>query len=146
MSTPIEILYVEDNPGDVDLVQEALRGVKVLNRLHIARDGEEALAFLRRKGPFSEKPRPDLILLDLNLPKRGGLEVLSEIKQDPDLKRIPVVILSSSGDVKDVTKGYALHANCYVMKSAELDGFLDVVRQIEGFWLEVVKLPRKEGA
>lgn len=138
---PIEILMVEDNPGDVRLTVEALKEGKVRNNLHIAEDGVEALAFLRRQGRYAEAPRPDLILLDLNLPKKNGREVLEEIKEDPDLRRIPVVILTVSQAEQDIVKSYNLHANCYITKPVDLDQFLDVVKSIENFWLTVVMLP-----
>jgi chemotaxis family two-component system response regulator Rcp1 len=141
MPKMIEILLVEDNPGDVRLIQEALKENKVRNRLHVAKDGVEALDFLRHKGAFADAPRPDLVLLDLNLPKKDGREVLSDIKGDPDLKRIPVVVLTTSDDEHDVLESYNLHANAYVTKPLDLDQFLKIVRQIEGFWLTVVRLP-----
>ena len=137
----IEILLVEDNPGDVRLAQEALKDAKVRNNLHVARDGVEALAFLRREGKYADAPRPDLILLDLNLPKKDGREVLAEIKEDENLRRIPVVILTISKDEEDVLKTYNLHANCYVTKPLGLDRFMEVVQAIEDFWLSIVKLP-----
>lgn len=136
-STPIEILLVEDNPADVRLTQEALREGKVRNNLHIARDGEEALAFLRREG----EPRPDLILLDLNLPRRDGREVLKEIKSDPRLMTIPIVVLTTSAAEADIVKSYSLHANCYITKPVDLDQFITVVKSIDDFWLTIVKLP-----
>jgi CheY-like chemotaxis protein len=140
---PIEILLVEDSPGDVRLTREALRDAKVSNNLHIARDGVDALAFLRREGPqFAECPRPDLILLDLNLPRKSGHEVLEEIKADPELRRIPVVILTTSQAEGDVLRTYDLHANCYITKPVELDQFIAVVQSIEDFWLTIVRLPR----
>jgi two-component system, chemotaxis family, response regulator Rcp1 len=138
---PIEILLVEDNPGDVRLAVEALRDAKVANRLHVVEDGVEAMSFLRREGRYAVVPRPDLILLDLNLPRKDGREVLVEVKQDADLKRIPVVILTSSAAEQDVVQAYNLHANCYITKPVDLDQFLKVVRSIEDFWLIVVKLP-----
>jgi two-component system, chemotaxis family, response regulator Rcp1 len=138
---PIEILLVEDNPGDVRLAVEALRDAKVANRLHVVEDGVEAMSFLRREGRYAVVPRPDLILLDLNLPRKDGREVLVEVKQDADLKRIPVVILTSSAGEQDVVQAYNLHANCYITKPVDLDQFLKVVRSIEDFWLIVVKLP-----
>ena len=139
---PIEILLVEDNPGDVRLAVEALRDGKVANRLHIVEDGVEAMSFLRREGRYADVPRPDLILLDLNLPRKDGREVLAEIKQDADLKRIPVVILTSSAAEQDVVQAYNLYANCYITKPMDLDQFLKVVRSIEDFWLIVVTLPQ----
>ncbi len=140
----IEILLVEDSPGDADLAREALESTKVRNRLHVVRDGEEAMAFLQRKPPFRDAPRPGLILLDLNLPKKDGREVLAEIKDDPELKRIPVVILTTSKDEEDVLKTYNLHANCYITKPIDLGQFLKVVRSIEEFWLTIVRLPNGE--
>ena len=143
---PIDILLVEDNPGDVDLTREALDGAKVCNTLHIAEDGEEALEFLRRQGAHSDAPRPDLILLDLNLPKKDGREVLEEIKADRQLAEIPVVVLTTSAADEDVTRAYQLHANCYVTKPVDFKQFLKVIQAIEDFWLTVVKLPRKHPA
>jgi two-component system, chemotaxis family, response regulator Rcp1 len=139
---PIEILLVEDNPGDVRLAVEALRDAKVANRLHIVEDGVEAMSFLRREDRYADVPRPNLILLDLNLPRKDGREVLAEIKQDADLKRIPVVILTSSAAEQDVVQAYNLYANCYITKPMNLDQFLKVVRSIEDFWLIVVTLPQ----
>jgi two-component system, chemotaxis family, response regulator Rcp1 len=137
----IEILLVEDNPGDVRLTREALKDGKIVNNLHVAENGVEALAFLRREGKYHDAVRPELILLDLNLPKKDGREVLAEIKADKDLKRIPVVILTSSEAEQDIVKSYNLHANCYVTKPVDLDQFITVVKSIEHFWLKVVKLP-----
>jgi chemotaxis family two-component system response regulator Rcp1 len=137
----IEILLVEDNPGDVELTQQALLESKVRNRLHVVTDGEQALAFLRNQGRFSQVPRPDLILLDLNLPRRNGREVLQEIKQDEILKAIPVVVLTTSRAEEDVLRTYKLHANCYVTKPVDLEKFFQVIRSIEQFWFTVVKLP-----
>jgi chemotaxis family two-component system response regulator Rcp1 len=138
---PIEILMAEDNAGDVRLTMEALRDAKVLNRMNVAADGVEAMAFLRREGKFAGAPRPDLILLDLNMPKKDGREVLAEIKDDPDLRRIPVVILTTSTAERDIMESYNLHANCYIAKPVDLDQFLDVVKSIEDFWLTIVRLP-----
>jgi len=138
---PIEILMVEDNPGDVRLTVEALKEGKVRNNFCTVEDGEEAMKFLHRKGPYAEMPRPDLILLDLNLPKKNGREVLAEIKADPELKRIPVVILTVSEAEQDIIKSYNLHANCYITKPVNLEQFIKVVRSIEDFWLTVVMLP-----
>jgi chemotaxis family two-component system response regulator Rcp1 len=138
---PIEILMVEDNPGDVRLTVEALKEGKVRNNFHTVEDGVEAMAFLRRQGRYAEAPRPDLILLDLNLPKMNGREVLAEIKEDPELRRIPVVILTVSKAEQDIVKSYNLHANCYINKPVDLDQFLEVVKSIENFWLTVVMLP-----
>jgi CheY-like chemotaxis protein len=140
---PVEILLVEDNPGDVLLTVEALKEAKVLNSLHVARDGVEALAILRRQGEFADRSRPDIIFLDLNLPRKDGREVLSEIKEDPSLRRIPVVVLTTSQAEQDILRSYDLHANCYITKPVDLDQFIEVVRKVEGFWLTVVKLPRE---
>ncbi len=141
MEKPIEILLVEDNPADVDLTRESLDDAKILNSLHVTPNGLEALAFLRREGRYAEAPRPDLILLDLNLPQKDGREVLAEIKQDDDLKDIPVVILTSSEAETDVAKAYKLHANCYVTKPLDLEQFVTIMRAFENFWLKAVKLP-----
>ena len=141
MGRPIEILLVEDNPGDVRLTREALREAKVINNLSVAQDGVEALAYLRREGQYTDVPRPDLILLDLNLPRKDGREVLAEIKEDAKLKRIPVVVLTTSKAEEDILKSYNLHANCYIAKPVDLDQFLTVIQQIEGFWLTIVQLP-----
>src|SRR5919202_5278493 len=138
---PIEILLVEDNPGDVRLAIEALRESKVRNILHVARDGVEALAFLRREDSHADAPRPDLVLLDLNLPRKDGREVLAEIKADPDLHTIPVVILTTSRAEQDVLRSYELQANCYITKPVDLDQFITVVKSIEDFWLTIVTLP-----
>ena len=138
----IEILLVEDSPGDIRLTIEALKDGKIHNRLSVVNDGVEALAFLRRQGQHAKAPRPDLILLDLNLPKKDGREVLMEIKQEKDLKRIPVVILTTSTAEKDIIKTYDLHANCYINKPVDFDQFTNVVKSIEDFWFTVVKLPR----
>jgi CheY-like chemotaxis protein len=132
---------VEDNPGDVRLTAEALQEGKVWNRLSVAPDGVEALAFLRRLGTYAAAPRPDVILLDLNLPKRDGREVLAEIKNDPKLRVIPVVVLTTSKAEEDIVRTYDLHANCYITKPVDLDQFLRVVTAIEDFWLCIVKLP-----
>jgi two-component system, chemotaxis family, response regulator Rcp1 len=140
-AVPIEILLVEDNPGDVRLTTEALRDAKVRNHLTVAHDGVEALAMLRREGRYAAVPRPDLILLDLNLPKKGGREVLQEVKQDDALKHIPVVILTTSQAERDIVEGYRLQANAYVTKPVDLEQFLRVIQTIEQFWLEIVKLP-----
>jgi two-component system, chemotaxis family, response regulator Rcp1 len=138
---PIDILLVEDNPGDVRLTREALKEGKVLNNLHVAMDGMEALAFLKKEGDHQRAVRPDIILLDLNLPKKDGREVLAEIKADPRLRRIPVVILTTSKAEEDVIKTYDLHANCYITKPVDLDQFITVVQSIEDFWFSIVKLP-----
>jgi chemotaxis family two-component system response regulator Rcp1 len=141
---PIEILLVEDNPGDVRLTIEALKEGKVANEINVAADGIEALAFLRREGKYENAPKPDLILLDLNLPKKNGREVLAEIKMNPHLKCIPVVILTSSQAEKDIVTTYNLHANCYITKPVDFDQFIKVVKSIENFWFKVVKLPPNE--
>jgi CheY-like chemotaxis protein len=137
----IEILLVEDNPGDVRLTQEAFKEGKVRNNLRVVNDGIEALAFLHQEGQYANALRPDVILLDLNLPKKDGREVLAEIKQDPDLRRIPVVVLTTSEAEQDILKTYNLHANCYITKPVDLERFIKVVKSIESFWLSVVKLP-----
>ena len=139
----IEILLVEDNPGDARLTIEAMREAKVRNRIHVVEDGVEALEFLRRQGRFGDAPRPYLILLDLNLPRKDGREVLAEVKADPDLKRIPVVVLTTSRAEEDVIRAYDLHANCYVTKPVDLAQFMKIVAQIDEFWVKVVTLPRK---
>lgn len=141
---PVEILLVEDNPGDVRLTQEVFKEGKVNNRLSVTWNGEEALAYLRQEGRFAAAPRPDMILLDLNLPRKGGREVLAEIKSDPRLKSIPVVILTTSEAEQDIVESYNQHANCYIVKPVDLDQFIGVVRTVEGFWLRVVKLPPNE--
>ena len=138
---PIRILMVEDNPGDVRLTREALRDAKVRNALSVVGDGEAALNYLRQRGEFSDAERPDLVLLDLNLPRLDGREVLSEIRGDPTLASIPVVVMTTSADEKDVLQSYALHANCYVTKPIDLRQFVEVVQAIEQFWLTVVTLP-----
>ena len=140
---PIEILLVEDNPGDARLTIEAMREAKMRNRMHVVEDGVEAMAFLRRQGRYGEAPRPDLILLDLNLPRKDGREVLAEVKADPALKRIPVVILTTSRAEEDVLRAYDLHANCYVTKPVDLAQFMKIVSQIDEFWVKVVTLPGK---
>jgi two-component system, chemotaxis family, response regulator Rcp1 len=138
---PIEILLVEDDPGDVRLTMEALKTAKVLNRLSVALDGVEALAFLRKQGKFARAPFPDLILLDLNLPRKDGRAVLAEIKADPHLRRVPVVVLTTSQDEQDIFQAYDTHANCYITKPVDLKQFLSVVESIDTFWLSIVKLP-----
>jgi two-component system, chemotaxis family, response regulator Rcp1 len=137
----IDVLLVEDSPGDVRLTREAFKGAKVHVNLHVALDGIAAMAFLTREGDHADAPRPDLILLDLNLPKKDGREVLKEIKESPELKSIPVVILTTSASETDILRTYQLHANCYITKPVGLNGFLEVVKSIDGFWLTVVKLP-----
>lgn len=141
---PLEILLVEDNPADVRLTVEALKEEKVYNNLHIVNDGEEALAFLHKTGKYADEPRPDLILLDLNLPKIDGREVLKEIKNDPDLKIIPVVVLTVSKAEEDILRSYNLHANCYINKPVDLKQFIKVAKSVQDFWLTIVKLPPKE--
>ena len=138
---PVEILLIEDSPGDVRLTMEALKEAKVLNNLSVVGDGTEAMAFLKREGAHAKAPRPDVILLDLNLPKKDGREVLAEIKADPNLRRIPVVVLTTSRDEEDIFRAYDLHANCYITKPVDFKQFLGVVQSIEDFWLTVVKLP-----
>ena len=138
---PIEVLLVEDSPGDVRLTREAFKDAKVHINLRVAADGAEAMAYLKREGEHANAPRPDLILLDLNLPKKDGREVLAEIKQSPTLGSIPVVILTTSASEADIRRSYRLHANCYIAKPVDLEGFLKVVRSIDNFWLSVVKLP-----
>jgi two-component system, chemotaxis family, response regulator Rcp1 len=141
-AAPIEVLLVEDSPGDVRLTREAFTDAKVHINLHVASDGVKAMLFLNREGEQANAPRPDLILLDLNLPKKDGREVLAEIKENPKLKSIPVVILTTSSSEADILRSYQLHANCYITKPVGLEGFLTVVRSIDSFWLSVVKLPR----
>lgn len=139
----IDILLVEDNPGDIDLTKEALEDAKARNRLHVVEDGEQALEFVFRKGPYQDAPRPDLILLDLNLPKRDGREVLQEIRADREAGGIPIVILTSSQAEEDIDRAYRLHANCYISKPVNFVQFLKIIHAIEDFWLTVVKLPGK---
>ncbi len=140
----IDILLVEDNEGDARLAQEAMRDSKIKNKIYHVIDGVEAMKFLRHEGKYKNSPRPDLILLDLNLPKKDGREVLSDIKQDENLKRIPVVILTVSNAEEDILKSYNLHANCYISKPIDLDQFMKVVKSVEDFWLTIVKLPNTE--
>ena len=142
-AVPIEVLLVEDSPGDVRLTREAFKDAKVHINLHVASDGNEAMAFLLRKEGYASVPRPDLILLDLNLPKKDGREVLEEVKQSSTLKSIPVVILTTSASEADILRSYRLHANCYITKPVDLQGFLHVVKSIDSFWLSVVKLPHE---
>ena len=141
-SPPVEILLVEDNAGDYRLTQEALREGKVYNNLYWAQDGVEALEFLRRRGRYSDVPRPDIVLLDLNLPKKDGREVLADIKKDDSLRLIPVVILTTSQAEEDVVRSYDLHANCYVTKPVDLEKFITVVQSIDRFWLTIATLPK----
>jgi CheY-like chemotaxis protein len=138
---PIEILMVDDSMGDVRLAQEALKEARVANRLSIVHDGEQAMAFLRREDGYGDAPRPDLVLLDLNMPRMDGREVLAQIKGDPDLRTIPVVVLTTSEAEADIVKAYDLHANAYITKPVDLEAFLDAVRVVEEFWLTVVRLP-----
>ncbi|MEA1895589.1 MAG: response regulator [Euryarchaeota archaeon] len=138
----VEILLVEDNPGDVRLTQEVLLDGKVRNNMYVTKDGVDAISFLRQTGEYADVPRPDIILLDLNLPRKDGREVLADIKADPDLKNIPVVVLTTSSAEQDIFRSYDLHANCYITKPVDLDQFIRVIRSIEDFWLTIVKLPR----
>jgi CheY-like chemotaxis protein len=138
---PIEILLVEDSLDDADLTMDALRDGRVRNRITHVEDGMQAMAFLKREGKYADAPRPDLILLDLGLPKKTGREVLAEVKQDPDLRRIPVVVMTSSDDENDILAAYNLYVNCYITKPADLDQFIGVVKSIEQFWFTIVKLP-----
>lgn len=140
----VEILLVEDNPGDVRLTQEVLRDGRIRNNMSVVKDGVDAISFLHQTGEYVGAPRPDIILLDLNLPKKDGREVLAEIKADPDLKNIPVVVLTTSSAEQDIFRSYDLHANCYITKPVDLDQFIRVIRSIEDFWLTIVKLPRGE--
>jgi CheY-like chemotaxis protein len=142
MTTPIDILLVEDDPGDVLMTQEAFEHHKIRNELHIATDGIEALKFVRNEPPYENAPRPGLILLDLNLPKKDGREVLAELKDSPDLRTIPVVVLTTSEAEEDILRSYDLHANAYVTKPVDFNRFVEVVRQIDDFFVSVVKLPR----
>jgi CheY-like chemotaxis protein len=142
-ATPIDVLLVEDSLGDVRLTREAFKDAKVHINLHVASDGVEAMAFLQREGKFAGARRPDLILLDLNLPKKDGREVLKEIKESATLASIPVVILTTSASEGDIVRSYRLHANCYIAKPMDLEGFITVVKSIDNFWLTVVKLPRE---
>ena len=141
---PIEILLVEDSPSDAELTIEALTEAKVTNRLSRVEDGVEAMQFLRRQGPYADAHRPDLIMLDLNLPRKDGREVLRELKEDADLRTIPVVVLTTSNAERDVLQSYELHANCYITKPVDFQQFLRVIKSIEQFWLSVVTLPRRD--
>ena len=143
LSTPIEILLVEDNPGDVRLTQEVLKEGKVHNRLSVVENGVQAISFLRKENEYQDASTPDLILLELNLPKKDGREVLVDIKNDPELKKIPVVVLTTSQAEEDILKVYDLNANCYISKPVDFDQFIDVVKSIENFWLSIVKLPTR---
>jgi chemotaxis family two-component system response regulator Rcp1 len=142
--TAMQVLLVEDNPGDVRLTREALKDAKVHLELNVVPDGVEAMEFLNRVGSYAESPRPDLVLLDLNLPRKDGREVLEEIKGDPALQTIPVVVLTTSASEADILRTYMLHANCYISKPVDMEGFLTVVRSIDDFWLSVVKLPPRD--
>lgn len=137
----IEILLVEDNPGDIRLTQVALKDSKMMNNLHVVRDGVEAMAYLRREGEYADEPTPDIILLDLNLPRKDGREVLAEIKNDEMLKRLPVVVLTTSSADEDILHSYDLHANCYITKPVDLNSFVTIIKSIERFWFQIVKLP-----
>src|SRR3954470_5750533 len=138
----VDVLLVEDDDGDVLMTREAFEHHKIRNNLHVVQDGEEALQFLRREGPYADAPKPGLILLDLNLPRRDGREVLAELKADPELRVIPVVVLTTSEAEEDILRSYALHANAYVSKPVDFERFIAVVRQIDEFFVEVVRLPR----
>jgi len=140
---PIEILLAEDNPGDVRLTEKALDHGNILNNLHVVNDGAEAITFLRQEGEYADEPRPDLVLLDLNMPRKDGREVLEDMKADSDLRRLPVVVLTSSEAEEDVVRSYELNANAYLTKPVDFDGFVDIVKRIEDFWFSVVKMPPK---
>jgi chemotaxis family two-component system response regulator Rcp1 len=142
----VEVLLVEDNPGDIRLTMEAFKDGKICNHLSVVRDGVEAMAFLRQEGPYANTPRPDLILLDLNLPKKDGRDVLAEIKVEEDLKRIPVVVLTTSNAEKDILRTNDLHANCYITKPVDFEQFIKVVKLIEDFWFTIIKLSKSEDA
>jgi CheY-like chemotaxis protein len=143
VSDDIQILLVEDNPGDIRLTKEALRGARVTNELHVVGDGEEAIEFLYQRGVHAEAPRPDIVLLDLNLPRVDGNEVLSQIKADPDLANIPIIVLTSSSAKADIERAYELHANCFISKPVDFTEFIGAVRSLEGFWLKIVRLPTR---
>jgi CheY-like chemotaxis protein len=138
---PVEILLAEDNSGDVTLTRKALEKGNIINNLHVVTDGVEALAFLNQEGAYADKPRPDLVLLDLNMPRKDGRDVLETVKNDDQLKRIPVVVMTSSEAEEDILQSYDLHANAYLTKPVDFDGFIDIVERIEDFWLTVVKMP-----
>jgi len=144
MGRPIELLLVEDSPADVRLTEEAFRENRIANNLHVVGDGEAAMVFLRRQGPYVDVPRPDLILLDLNLPRKDGREVLAEIKADDALKTIPVVVLTTSQAEQDILRSYNLNANCYITKPIDLDQFINVIKAVESFWLTIVTLPPRQ--
>lgn len=141
MDSDIQILLVEDNPGDVRLTVEALRGAKVANELHVVSDGESAIDYLRQRGQYVDAIRPDIVLLDLNLPRMEGREVLADIKADEELAKIPIIVLTSSSADEDIQQAYALHANCFVTKPVDFTEFIEAVRSLEGFWLKIVRLP-----
>ena len=141
---PIDVLLVEDNPGDARLAQEALAENKLKLNLHVVRDGEQALAFVNREGEYEDAPTPDLVLLDLNLPRKSGREVLASIKNDPALKRLPVVVLTSSQAEQDILESYNLHANCYIQKPLDFEQFMTVVKNVGNFWFSIVKLPKRD--
>ena len=143
MNNPIEILLIEDNPADIRLTKEAFRAAGLHNTIHVVQDGATAMAFVRQTAPFQDAPRPDLILLDLNLPKKDGREVLKEIKVDPHTRTIPVVVLTTSDDEEDVLRSYDLHANAYLVKPIDVLQFITMIQSLESFWLSVVKLPPK---
>ncbi len=139
---PAVILIIEDNPGDVELIRQAFKNFKILNSLENVSDGEKAMQFLKKEGSYKNAPRPDMILLDLNLPRKDGREVLSDIKNDPGLKSIPIIVLTSSSAEEDVVKAYDLHANCYIKKPVDFDGLMNVVQSIDNFWFTIVRLPK----
>lgn len=139
---PAVILIIEDNPGDVELIRQAFKNFKILNSLENVSDGEKAMQFLKKEGSYKNAPRPDIILLDLNLPRKDGREVLSDIKNDPGLKSIPIIVLTSSSAEEDVVKAYDLHANCYIKKPVDFDGLMNVVQSIDNFWFTIVRLPK----
>ena len=141
--SPVQILLVEDSPGDVNLTREALRSARVANELHVVEDGEAAMRFLRREDPYADVPTPDLVLLDLNLPRKDGREVLDEVKADPQLRTIPIIVLTTSADEADILQSYRLHANAFVTKPVGFSDFLEALKHLEGFWLEIVRLPKK---
>lgn len=140
---PVEILLAEDNPGDVMLTRKALEQGKLANNLHVTTDGVDALEFLRQEGEYEDAPRPDLILLDLNMPRKDGQEVLEELRGDDELRRIPVVVLTSSESEEDIVRSYELNANAYLTKPVDFDGFVEIVNRLENFWFQVVKFPEK---
>lgn len=144
MPQPADILLVEDNKGDVRLLQEAFKDGKIVVNLHVVEDGVEAMAFLRHQGKYANVPRPDMVLLDLNLPRKDGREVLAEIKSDVALKRIPVVVLTTSSSGEDILKSYDAYANCYITKPVDLNQFVEVIKSLENFWLTLVKLPSQD--